>query len=114
MALTGNVNHNLAQEHGAEGGRSVANSGVYNRAGTTPKPFNGDNRAARGFDSSRKAVALIEPRTENAVRIPVLSAAIITAAKAAAFADRWRAKFVVAEAVAIAAAEAASYTGNPI
>ncbi|MFZ0522972.1 MAG: DUF3300 domain-containing protein [Candidatus Acidiferrales bacterium] len=64
------VNRNLAQEHGegynnrngglgaAHGaadsrGRNVNNGGVYNRGGATPKPFNGDNRAARGFDQPR-------------------------------------------------------------
>lgn len=63
--VNSNVNHNLAQEHGAEGGRSVANGGVYNRGGTTPKPFNGDNRAARGFDSQPQSRGFDQPRTES-------------------------------------------------
>ena len=75
-----NVNRNLAQghgtgynnggvgaEHGGEHGRTNANAerGVYNQPGASPKPFNDNSRAARGFADSQPENRQSAPRTES-------------------------------------------------
>jgi hypothetical protein len=71
--------------NGANGGRNNAagnrggqnnvggRGGVYNRPGATPRPFNGDARAARGFGYSRPENSLGYSRPENGMRSSALS-----------------------------------------
>jgi hypothetical protein len=90
-----NVNRNLAQEHGAgynnrngglgaehgganenrggEHGGTNANAERDNRPGASPKPFNDDNRAARGFGYSEPQNRQSAPREDSGTRSSAFS-----------------------------------------
>ena len=79
-----NVNRNLAQEHGAgynnrngglgaERGETNANAERDNRPGASPKPFNDDNRAARGFGYSEPQNRQSAPRENSGTRSSAFS-----------------------------------------
>ena len=74
------VNRNLAQEHG-QGynnrnglGSTRGGADVYNRGGATTKPFNGDNRAARGYGFSQpQSRGNTTPRADSGTRSSAFS-----------------------------------------
>jgi hypothetical protein len=71
------VNRNLAQEHGQgydnrNGGLGSARGAEANRGGATPKPFNGDDRAARGFGDSQSR-GFNQPRADSGTRSSAFS-----------------------------------------
>jgi uncharacterized membrane protein YgcG len=79
-----NVNRNLAQEHGAgyndrngglgaEHGGTNANAERDNRPGASPKPFNDDNRAARGFGNSEPQNRQSATREDSGTRSSAFS-----------------------------------------
>jgi uncharacterized membrane protein YgcG len=73
-----NVNRNLAQEHGQgydnrNGGLGAARAGEENH-GAAAKPFNGDDRAARGFGNSQQQNrGFDQPRTDSGTRSSAFS-----------------------------------------
>jgi uncharacterized protein DUF3300 len=68
-----NVNRNLAQEHGQ--GYDNRNGGLgANRGGAAAKPFNGNDRAARGFgDSQQENRGFSQPRSDSGTRSSAFS-----------------------------------------
>ncbi|MGC2733223.1 MAG: DUF3300 domain-containing protein [Candidatus Acidiferrales bacterium] len=68
-----NVNHNLAQEHGA--GYDNRNGGLGAAHGdAAAKPFNGNDRAARGFgDSQQQNRGFDQPRSDSGTRSSAFS-----------------------------------------
>jgi uncharacterized membrane protein YgcG len=79
-AAHGDANENRGVDHGrteanADRGRNpgAGGAGVYNRPGASPKPFNGDSRAARGFGYSQPQSRQSSPREDSGTRSSAFS-----------------------------------------
>ncbi|MGA7854357.1 MAG: DUF3300 domain-containing protein [Candidatus Acidiferrales bacterium] len=71
--VNSNVNHNLAQEHGARYDNRNGGLGAT-RGGATAKPFNGDDHAARGYGSSQQqSRGFDQPRSDSGTRSSAFS-----------------------------------------